>query len=182
MEKYIGTKLIEAKVMNLGDYNKYKGWTIPEDEDSLREGYLVKYSDNYTSWSPKEIFEDSYNKINGNYLEIHHDLFSNDNTYVAADEKTFNAPHSYLVLNSHNDKLLGAIHFQEGGLKSTNQNGVFMEDLIYMCINRLDFFQESEYNCLENYETLIKLQEALMWLRKRQNNRIRRKVLGKNEA
>ena len=31
MKKYIGTKMIEAKPMNRGDYNKYRGWTIPED-------------------------------------------------------------------------------------------------------------------------------------------------------
>lgn len=66
MNKYIGTKLIEAKPMNLGDYNKFKGWTIPEDEEPKREGYLVKYSDDYISWSPKEIFEKSYLKVDEN--------------------------------------------------------------------------------------------------------------------
>lgn len=66
MNHYIGTKLIEAKSMNLGDYNKFKGWTIPKDEDPKREGYLVKYSDDYISWSPKEIFEKSYIKVDEN--------------------------------------------------------------------------------------------------------------------
>lgn len=66
MNHYIGTKLIEAKPMNLGDYNKFKGWTIPEDEDPKREGYLVKYSDEYISWSPKEVFEKSYLKVDEN--------------------------------------------------------------------------------------------------------------------
>lgn len=66
MNHYIGTKLIEAKSMNLGDYNKFKGWTIPEDEDPKREGYLVKYSDDYISWSPKEVFEKAYLKVDEN--------------------------------------------------------------------------------------------------------------------
>lgn len=66
MNKYIGTKLIEAKPMNLGDYNKFKGWTIPEDEDPKREGYLVKYSDDYISWSPKEVFEKAYLEVDEN--------------------------------------------------------------------------------------------------------------------
>lgn len=66
MNHYIGTKLIEAKPMNLGDYNKFKGWTIPEDEDPKREGYLVKYSDDYISWSPKEVFEKAYLKVDEN--------------------------------------------------------------------------------------------------------------------
>lgn len=64
MNKYIGTKLIEAKKMNLGDYNNYRGWKIPEDENPNREGYLVKYEEGYESWSQKEIFEKAYNDIN----------------------------------------------------------------------------------------------------------------------
>lgn len=66
MNKYIGTKLIEAKEMNLGDYNKFKGWTIPENEDPKTNGYMVKYSDDYISWSPKEVFEKSYLKVDDN--------------------------------------------------------------------------------------------------------------------
>lgn len=64
MEKYIGTKTIEAKPMTRGDYNKYRGWTIPADENPDDEGYLVKYSDGYISWSPKKPFEEAY-KMSG---------------------------------------------------------------------------------------------------------------------
>ena len=60
MQDYIGTKQIQAKPMNLGDYNKYKGWPIPADEDPDKEGYLVKYSDSYESWSPKDVFDTAY--------------------------------------------------------------------------------------------------------------------------
>lgn len=65
MGKYIGTKLIEAEPMKLGDYNKFKGWTIPANENPEREGYKVKYSDDYISWQPKEVFEKAYRKIDG---------------------------------------------------------------------------------------------------------------------
>lgn len=64
MEKYIGTKTIEAEPMTRGDYNKYRGWTIPADENPDDEGYLVKYSDGYISWSPKKQFEEAY-KMSG---------------------------------------------------------------------------------------------------------------------
>lgn len=64
MEKYIGTKQIEAEPMTRGDYNKYRGWTIPADENPDDEGYLVKYSDGYISWSPKKQFEEVY-KMSG---------------------------------------------------------------------------------------------------------------------
>ena len=65
MKKYIGTKMIEAKPMNRGDYNTYRGWTIPEDENPADEGYLVKYSDGYESWSPKKQFEETYRNCMG---------------------------------------------------------------------------------------------------------------------
>lgn len=64
MKQYIGTKLIEAKEMNRGDYNVYRGWTIPENENPADEGYLVKHSDGYESWSPKMQFEEAYRESN----------------------------------------------------------------------------------------------------------------------
>lgn len=60
MKKYIGTKLIKAKPMTRGEYNKYRGWTIPADENPADEGYLVKHSDDYESWSPKKQFDEAY--------------------------------------------------------------------------------------------------------------------------
>jgi len=57
MKKYLGV----AEPMSLGEYNKFKGWTIPKNEDPETEGYKVKYSDGYISWSPREVFEKSYN-------------------------------------------------------------------------------------------------------------------------
>ncbi len=67
MKKYIGTKMIEAKPMNRGDYNAYRGWTIPENENPADEGYLVVYtdSDNYESWSPKDVFDRAYRSCDG---------------------------------------------------------------------------------------------------------------------
>lgn len=70
MRTYIGTKQIQAKPMNRLDYNNYRGWELPADEDGSDEGYLVEYMDGgqanhpnhegYISWSPKEVFERTY--------------------------------------------------------------------------------------------------------------------------
>ena len=65
MKDYIGTKMIQAKPMTRGDYNKYRGWQIPADENPEDEGYLVKYKDGYESWSPKEVFEEAYRESTG---------------------------------------------------------------------------------------------------------------------
>ncbi len=69
---FIGVKRLKAEKMNLGCYNKFRGWDIPKDENPLKKGYLVEYEDGYLSWSPKETFERSYfelsveNKITNN--------------------------------------------------------------------------------------------------------------------
>lgn len=65
MKKYIGTKVIMAKPMTRGEYNLYRGWKIPADENPADDGYLVKYSDDYVSWSPMEQFEKAYRCFDG---------------------------------------------------------------------------------------------------------------------
>ena len=70
---YIGTKLIQGWPMNRGEYNQYRGWTPPQDEDPYVEGYLVEYLDGgkanderhqgYISWSPKEQFDNAYRPV-----------------------------------------------------------------------------------------------------------------------
>lgn len=72
MEMYIGTKLVKSKVMNRQEYNDFRGWTLPNDEDGADEGYFVEYLnsnkdniDNYTSWFTKEAFEKVYKAIEG---------------------------------------------------------------------------------------------------------------------
>ena len=74
MHKYIGTKLIKARPLTLGEYNALQGWIIPVDQDPTAPGYLVEYTDGgkpnhpnyegYISWSPKDVFEKSYIKTN----------------------------------------------------------------------------------------------------------------------
>lgn len=65
VKQYIGTKVIEARPMNRGEYNEYRGWTIPANENPADEGYLVKYPDGYESWSPKAVFEEAYRETDG---------------------------------------------------------------------------------------------------------------------
>lgn len=70
MQKYIGTKTINAKPMTRKEYNDLRGWSVPKDENPADEGYLVEYIDGgqanhpdysgYLSWSPKEVFERAY--------------------------------------------------------------------------------------------------------------------------
>ena len=44
--------------MTRGNYNEFRGWIIPENENPLDEGFLLKDPDsNYITWIPKDIFE-----------------------------------------------------------------------------------------------------------------------------
>lgn len=66
MKQYIGSKIVTAQSMSRGEYNDYRGWIIPPDENPADEGYLVRYQpDGYESWSPKEIFEAAYRRTDG---------------------------------------------------------------------------------------------------------------------
>ena len=63
------TKAVNAKPMTRQEYNDFRGWQLPENENGADEGYLVEYQDGepntaeyqgYVSWLPKERFENSY--------------------------------------------------------------------------------------------------------------------------
>ena len=72
---YIGTKIIRALPMARQQYNDYRGWQLPADENGDDEGYLVEYVDGgkandprhagYISWSPKDVFERAYRSVEG---------------------------------------------------------------------------------------------------------------------
>ena len=72
-QTYTGTKTVRAVPMNRGDYNAYRGWEVPADEDPNDEGFLVEYTDGgkanmpdrhgYVSWSPKDVFERAYRPV-----------------------------------------------------------------------------------------------------------------------
>lgn len=60
MNNYIGFEYVKAEPMTLGEYNNFKGWPIPNNEDPFEDGYIIHYSKNYVSWEPKKSFESSH--------------------------------------------------------------------------------------------------------------------------
>ncbi|MDH3834427.1 MAG: hypothetical protein OES34_09760 [Nitrosopumilus sp.] len=57
-------------------------------------------------------------------------------------------------------------------------NGAFVEDLIYAAIDRLSFYQDSEFACDENAGAILSLEDALVLLRARTADREKREVDG----
>ena len=101
----------------------------------------------------------------------------------ACDERgAGNANHVYSIRESQigggEVSELGVVKFQNGAIKENGVNSVMNEDLLAIVIDRLQGFQEGDYRCRENAIALTKIEEALLWLRKRTMDREARGVEG----
>lgn len=116
--------------------------------------------------------------------KVEHDLLTSKYTEAWCENSNaqkYNAPHHFQVRPSADPKslkVLSFVDFQEGPIKECGVNGVNNEDLIVMVLTRLDSFQKSEFRCRENAVAIGKLEEALLWLRKRTMGREKRGVEG----
>ena len=68
MKQYIGIKVVAARPMTRGDYNIFRGWQIPADEDPADKGYVMKYENGHIQWLPKDMFESDYKEYDENTL------------------------------------------------------------------------------------------------------------------
>lgn len=104
-------------------------------------------------------------------------------TFVEHEENyEFNAPHHYVVRRKEDGAELVKVDFQCGPIKEYGVNGCCNEDLINMVIERLEGFQESRFKCRENALAITKLEEALLWLRKRTMDREAKGIEGTNKV
>lgn len=93
------------------------------------------------------------------------------------------AHHEYLVVS---DSYLmepkeQRITLQKGPRKEEeSQHGVIDSDLLEIVRDRLKSFQTGPYSSRENACALTHIEEALMWLNRRVEDRIEREVLGTN--
>lgn len=77
------------------------------------------------------------------------------------------------------------IDWQNGPVKGSTGDkpygtGAFVEDVLLAAIQRLRFFQASKFSCRENAITLTHLEEALMWMQRRHEDRLVRGVQGEH--
>lgn len=113
------------------------------------------------------------------------------NDVYAVDEKgNGGANHRYIIAkqneiswqNGNND--IGVyvdIQLQNGARKEENSiHGVIDTDLLEIVRHRLKSFQEGPFASRENAIALTHIEEALMWMNRRVEDRIERNVLGTN--
>lgn len=110
----------------------------------------------------------------------------NLNSIYAVDEKSCGgANHQYKVtyftidFDDRIEKTAADIQFQCGPRKEFDSiHGVLDTDLLEIVRDRLKGFQSGEYACRENACALTHIEEALMWMNRRVEDRIERNVLG----
>lgn len=74
------------------------------------------------------------------------------------------------------------IMFQNGARKlSDSTHGVLDTDLLEIVRHRLQAFQSGPFSSRENAVALTHIEEALMWMNRRVEDRIERNVLGTND-
>lgn len=96
------------------------------------------------------------------------------------------AYHQYIIMKSsaiRGEELekptVGKIIFQNGARKEENSiHGVIDSDLLEIVRHRLQCFQEGDFATRENAIALTHIEEALLWMNKRVEDRIERNVLG----
>ena len=114
------------------------------------------------------------------------------NSVFALDEKgNGGANHQYTIVSNefNNDSYFNKeylfetiIQFQNGARKEKGSiHGVLDTDLLEIVRDRLIGFQQGEFATRENACALTHIEEALMWMNKRVEDRLDRGVLGTNQ-
>ena len=91
------------------------------------------------------------------------------------------AYHDYLINLCGSDEAV-MVEFQRGPRKDPDaRHGVLDTDLLEIVRDRLKCFQSGEFATRENACALTHIEEALLWMNKRVEDRIERQVLGTME-
>lgn len=65
MEKFIGIRVVDAKPMSRLEYNDYRRWILPTDEDGSDEGFLTDDGYGHIQWIPAETFIRDFQPMTG---------------------------------------------------------------------------------------------------------------------
>lgn len=84
--------------------------------------------------------------------------------------------HTYALTNYESDYL--ELHFQDGPIQEFGVNGTTNEEVMEVLLERLNSLNQPPFNCRENSLAITNLEQALMWLKRRTENRQQRGVEG----
>ena len=104
--------------------------------------------------------------------------------YRSGDVGPGGAYHHYTIDIDHEGTPIKRehIYFQDGPRNvEGSKNGILDVDLLEIVRDRLTCFQNGDFACAENYMALQNVEQALLWLNKRVEDRAERGVLGTEE-
>ena len=109
-----------------------------------------------------------------------------NDVYILDEKGNGGANHRYIIVDAEIDshggqKEYNIVQFQNGARKLNDSiHGVLDTDLLEIVRHRLQCFQKGDFATRENAVALTHIEEALMWMNKRVEDRIERNVLGTN--
>ena len=104
--------------------------------------------------------------------------------FVADEPGNGGANHKYIVVSDQGPMVPKEtiIQFQDGARKEEGSiPGVLDPDLLEIVRDRLKAFQKGPFSSRDNACALTHVEEALMWMNRRVEDRIERNVLGLNQ-
>lgn len=108
-----------------------------------------------------------------------------NNIFIVDEKGNGGANHEYQIMgmdDKEDYRVFGRIKFQHGARKlEDSTHGIIDSDLLEIVRHRLQCFQQGEFSTRENAIALTHIEEALMWMNRRVEDRIERNVLGTNE-
>lgn len=99
--------------------------------------------------------------------------------YTLEDKGNGGAYHLYKICKIDTDEIVQEIQFQDGARGATGSiSGCLDVDLLEIVRHRLICFNQGELATREGAIAITKIEEALLWLNKRVDDRAKRNVLG----
>ena len=144
---------------------KLKGKDLTENQiiEAAQKGFIGR-----------KLYDHKNNKFNRECVEVvTTDLRASDNAH-----------HKYAIAVFDGDMQVEqcVLNFQNGGLKEVGANGITDQSLLAIVLDRLRSFNGGQFGCRENSIAITKIEEALLWMEKRSNDRARRNVEGERLA
>lgn len=96
------------------------------------------------------------------------------------NQKAYNTYHHFQFKNAGSGEYLGELKFQKGGKKEVGINGVSDELVLAVVLERLNCIQEGDFSNRETAIAITKIEEALLWLKKRTIEREEKGIEGTN--
>ena len=74
------------------------------------------------------------------------------------------------------------IAWQRGSLNEADRNGAFLIEVVEVCLNQIEYFQDGKFQCQENAEAIFHLEQAIASLKSRRNRREQDGTLGTTQG